>query len=498
MTDFSHPRRKADTLYFQLAEELAQAIASGLLKRGEKLPSIRKLSTQRQVSLSTVMEAYRELEDRGVIEARPQSGFYVCEAASAFVCPALTQPPSVPRNVVTPAELWPYHAHDLHKIKVDFGFAVLSPEVFPTQPLQRLLAQTTRYQPRMLADYGKPAGDLELRRHIARRALAWGGHFEAEDVLITNGCIEALNLCLRAVTQPGDVVAIESPTYFGLLQILESFQLKALEIPTHPQTGISIEALELATRNGEVKACLLIPNFSNPLGSLMPDENKKRLVELLASRNIPLIEDDIYGEFYRSGNRPRPAKAFDTTDNVMLCSSFTKVLAPGMRIGWVAGGRWRREIEKLKFINTYSTPLAFQQTIARFLENGGYDHHLRRLRRIVAEQVDGAVAAIRRYFPADTRLNVPQGGFALWIELPEAINTRELLNLAMPEGISFAYGELFSPSHSYQNCMRICAVEPWTTRHERAIQRLGELCQQLLAQRAADGAASVLPAGEAA
>ncbi|WP_051711105.1 aminotransferase-like domain-containing protein [Andreprevotia chitinilytica] len=480
MSDFATPRRKADTLYFQLAEELAQAIASGLLKRGEKLPSIRKLSTQRQVSLSTVMEAYRELEDRGLIEARPQSGFYVCNAAQLFKAPALTQPPSAPREVVTPAALWPYHASDIHKLKVDFGFAVLSPELFPIQQLQRLLAQITRYQPRILAEYGKPPGDMELRRHIARRALAWGGHFEAEDVLITHGCIEALNLCLRAVTKPGDVVAIESPTYFGLLQILESFQLKALEIPTHPQTGISIEALELATRNDQVKACLLIPNFSNPLGSLMPDENKKRLVELLASRDIPLIEDDIYGEFYRHGNRPRPAKAFDTSDNVMLCSSFTKVLAPGMRIGWVVGGKWTRAIEKLKFINTYSTPLHSQQTISRFLENGGYDHHLRRLRRAVAEQVDGAVDAIRRYFPADTRLNVPQGGFALWVELPEAINTRELLDLALVEGISFAPGELFSPSHSYQNCMRICCVEAWTTKHERAIQRLGEFCQQLL------------------
>ncbi|WP_432720506.1 PLP-dependent aminotransferase family protein [Jeongeupia wiesaeckerbachi] len=473
-------KRKFDTLYFQLAEEMAQAIAAGVLKTGERLPSIRRLSAQRQISLSTVMEAYRELEARGLIEARPQSGFYVRTMHAAFSTPALTQPPAEPREVVTAPILWPYQVNESQSIRVDFGLAILSPELYPTQQLQRLLAQTTRYQPRTLADYGKPAGDMELRRHIARRSLAWGGQFEADDVLITHGCLEAINLCLRAVTEPGDVVAIESPAYFGLLQILESFKLKALEIPTHPQTGISIEALELATRDGRVKACLLIPNFSNPLGSVMPDDNKKRLVEMLSSRNIPLIEDDLYGEFFHHGSRPRPAKAFDRDGNVMLCSSFTKALAPGMRVGWVVAGRWRRELEKLKFINTYSTPLALQQTIARFLENGGYDHHLRRLRRAVAEQVDGAVSAIRRYFPKDTRLNVPQGGYVLWVELPECVDTRELLRLSLAEGINFAPGELFSPSRSYRNCLRICCVEPWTTRHERAIQRLGELCQGLI------------------
>ncbi|WP_255989433.1 aminotransferase-like domain-containing protein [Chitinolyticbacter albus] len=486
MNDVSSPlQRKSDTLYAQLADELAQAIASGVLKAGEKLPSIRKLSAQRHVSLSTVMEAYRSLEDRGLIEARPQSGFYVARLP-VLRTPGLTQPPREPLEVVTPPVLWPYQASELKPIRVDFGLAILSPEFYPNQQLQRLLSQVTRHSPRMLSDYGKPVGDPELRRHIARRALAWGGQFESDEVLITHGCLEAINLCLRAVTKPGDVVAIESPAYFGLLQMLESFQLKALEIPTHPQTGISIEALELATRDGQVQACLLLPNFSNPLGCLMPDENKQRLVELLAERHIPLIEDDLYGEFFHRGDRPRPAKAFDPPveqggGNVMLCSSFTKALAPGMRIGWVVAGRWQREIERLKFINTYSTPLALQQTIARFLDNGGYDHHLRRLRRIVAEQVTAAVEAIQRYFPADTRLNVPQGGYVLWVELPPQIDSRELLRDSMAEGINFTPGELFSPSRSYRNCMRICCVETWTTRHEAAIRRLGELAQQRLA-----------------
>ncbi|MEN9658359.1 MAG: hypothetical protein RL571_1824 [Pseudomonadota bacterium] len=486
MTDLSLPnanqRRKTETLYFQLAGELAQAIQSGVLQLGEKLPSIRKLSAQRQVSLSTVMEAYRELEDRGLIEARPQSGFYVQKHRNGFSAPELTQPPQQARQVVVDPMWLPATLARLHDIKIDFGFAILAPALFPNQQLQRLLAQVTRHSPELIADYGRPAGDVELRRQIARRALNWGGQFEAEEILITQGAIEALNLCLRAVTQPGDVVAIESPAYFGLLQILESFQLKALEIPTHPQTGISIEALELATRSDEVKACVLLPNFSNPLGSLMPDENKKRLVELLAERHIPLIEDDLYGEFYYKGDRPRPAKAFDKEGNVMLISSFTKTVAPGFRIGWVVAGRHHQKVEQLKFINTFSNAMPLQRTIAKFLESGGYDHHLRRLRRACFDQVMLAVAAIERFFPSDTRLHVPQGGYVFWIELNAVVDTLLLLQHALREGISFTPGPLFSPSHSYRNCLRICCNEPWGARHDHAIERLGELVQQQISE----------------
>ncbi|WP_410498333.1 PLP-dependent aminotransferase family protein [Chitinibacter sp. S2-10] len=469
------------TLYMQLAEEMAQAIESGVLRVGEKMPSIRKLSGQRQLSLSTVMEAYRELEDQGLIEARPQSGFYVRQRRNMAI-PDLTAPPKNPSHVfidplLTPSALWQING----EIKVDFGMAVLSPKLFPNAQIQRLLSQLGRQYPDLIADYGESKGDLELRRQISRRSLLSGGQVEAEEVIITQGGIEALNLCLRAVTKPGDVVAIESPAYFGLLQILESFELKALEIPTHAKTGISIEALELATRNGEIKACVLIPNFANPLGSLMPDENKQRVVQLLEERNIPLIEDDIYGEFCYSGDRPIPAKVFDKTGNVMLISSFTKIVAPGFRIGWVVAGKWQKQIEQLKFINTYSTPVLLQRTIAKFLETGGYDHHLRRLRKSCAEQVHQAVDAIGRYFPADTRLNMPQGGYVLWVELNKGIDTITLLQEALMEGISFTPGSLFSPSHSYRNCLRICCVEPWTTRHEKAIARLGELAQRQLA-----------------
>ncbi|XZG71760.1 aminotransferase-like domain-containing protein [Chitinibacteraceae bacterium HSL-7] len=468
-------------LYQQLADELTEAIASGRYRSGERMPSVRKLAQERGLSLTTVVEAYRTLEDRGLLNARPQSGYYVQ--------PAQTAGPSLLPPLIHSHPFWPEGAKPSGEVRTDFGYAILHAEWFPVHALQRVASQIMRDDPAVLADYGESRGDIELRRHIARRALSWGGRFDADEVVITSGCLEALNLCLRAVTRPGDVVAVESPTYFGLLQILESLGLQALEIPTDPKTGVSLEALDLATRQHAVKACLLIPSYANPIGSLMPIERKMKLVRLLAERGIPLIEDDIYGEFGTAPARVQPAKAFDPPleaggGNVMLCSSFNKVLAAGMRVGWVVAGRWQREIERLKFVNTYSTPALFQKTIAAFLENGGFDHHLRRLRRTLSEQVKVAHQCVVEAFPQGTICRFPEGGYILWVELPEALDARRLLAAALAEGINFAPGELFGAAGRYRHCFRLCVTQTWTTRHEAAVRRLGALAAELLpAQR---------------
>ena len=297
---------------------------------------------------------------------------------------------------------------------------------------------------------------------------------------ITAGGIEALNLALRATTQPGDVVAVESPTYFGLLQLFESMGLKALEIPTDPEHGISLPALELATRDGGVAACVLMPNFSNPTGSLMSDMAKQQLVRLLAERQVPLIEDDIYGEFYQGRERPRPAKAFDETGNVLYVASYTKLVAPGMRVGWIAPGRYRSRVEILKYINTFSTPAITQATLARFLESGGYDHHMRRLRKLCNNQLARLNDGLDRYFPAGTRWTQPKGGYLCWVELPQGADSTALLRQSAEEGISFAPGPLFSARHAYRNYLRLCAGEPWSDQVETRLRRLGELVHRQL------------------
>lgn len=479
-------------LYQHLADDVARMIASGTLRPGDKLPSLREMRVRRQVSLSTVTEAFRVLEDRGLIEARPQSGFYV-RSARQLAPLAPSTPLPVPAAVSVNKLLWRFMAIN-ENTRPTFGNAVPAPSLFPTAQLQKLMADVVRRGESLFSDYGCTAGVPELRRQIARRALQWGGQLAAEDILVTCGGIEALSLCLRAVAQAGDVVAIESPSYFGLLQLLESHGIQALEIPTDPVTGLSIEALDLATRHGQVKACILVPNFSNPLGSLMPDTHKQRLVALLAQRGIPLIEDDIYGEFYFGHQRPLPAKAFDTTGNVLYCGSFTKIVAPGLRVGWVVGGRYQAKLEVLKYINTHNTSALLQQVLARFLENGGFDRHMRRLRKHCAEQVAQVMAAVLRDFPAGTQVTPPQGGYVLWVVLPAGVDGVALMEEAYLEGISFAPGALFSVSQDFSRCIRLSCGAPWTPELAAALKRIGELAQQQMRHRGVQLAAAVTAA----
>ena len=291
-----------------------------------------------------------------------------------------------------------------------FSAALPAAELLPVAALQRLYAGVARRHPKLLEggshfNMNEPA----LVRQLVRRSLAWGGPLAAEEIVITNSCTEALGLCLRAVTKPGDTVAVESPAYYLMLQLIETLGLKALEIPTDPRDGMSVEALDMASRNGQIAACLLVPNASNPLGSMMPDEKKRQLATLTAARGIAVIEDDIYGDLYFGKQRPWPIKAFDKTGNVMLCSSFSKCLSPALRIGFVAAGRYRAAIALQKAITSGGTNPITQNVLAEYLESGSYERHLRNLRRIYERQVESMRAAVSRYFPAETRIHSRRG-----------------------------------------------------------------------------------------
>jgi DNA-binding transcriptional MocR family regulator len=463
-------------LYEELAHRLSQAIAAGSLRAGDRLPSVRQLSIQHRVSISTATQAYRCLENRRLIEARPKSGHFVLSRTSRLAEPAPSAPPAAARFVGVNESVMEYLACSERPGVAPLGCATPHETLYPSEKLQRLIASIGRRRPELLARYLMSPGSEALRTAIARRAVDFGCALDPDDVIVTNGCTEALNLALRAVARPGDTIALESPTYFTLLQIIESLGMKALEIPTHPREGMSLEALELATREpGAVKAVMLIPNFSNPLGSLMPDEKKERVVRMLEARGIPLVEDDIYGECYFGRSRPFVAKKWDTSGNVLLCSSFTKSVAPGLRIGWIAPGRFRREVEQLKFITSISTPELPQLAIAEFMANGGYDHHLRRLRSAFVQQVQQMGEAVAEHFPAQCRLTQPAGGFVLWVELPPQVDSVRLFEAARDQGIAIGPGTMFSSSGKYRNFIRLNCGHPMTARLELAVARLGEL-----------------------
>jgi DNA-binding transcriptional MocR family regulator len=473
---------KSDTLYNDVADKVTRLIEAGTLRPGEKIPSVRKLSQQLKVSVSTVLQAYRLLEDRGQIEAKPQSGYYVrARFWQKSVEPAMTQPPIRTTEVAIGEMAARVLQEGQRRDLVPLGAALQGPDVLPVRQLNRSLAAITRRSPTAGGSYDSPAGNEMLRVQIARRSLDAGCAISPDDVITTAGCQEAVGFCLRAVAKPGDTIALESPTFYGILQLIEMLGFKAVEVPTDPRTGVCTDGLTKVLDSTPVAACLFVTNYNNPLGSCVPDECKQKLVKLLAARGIPLIEDDIYGDLGFGPQRPKTCKAFDEDGGVLLCSSFSKTLAPGYRVGWCVPGRYREKVERLKLFTNIANATLPQMAIAEFLATGGYDHHLRRMRKAFQDQVARVSDAVCEHFPDGTRLTRPGGGFVLWVEMDERVDALRLHELALAERIGIAPGPIFSASGKYRNCMRLNCEAPWSDRIEGAVERLGRLVKGMVA-----------------
>ncbi|MCY0966774.1 PLP-dependent aminotransferase family protein [Parathalassolituus penaei] len=470
------------SLYEQIADDISTNIMNGLYRPGERLPGVRQLAQARGVSIATVMAAYRNLENRTLVEARDRSGFYVCgHSQKRLPEPAVAAFTPAPAPV-TGQELVAAMARAASApATIQLGAAVPDSSFVPMRQLQASMATMARHHGLEAMTYQFPPGLAELRRQIARRMVNRGCVVSADDVVITNGCQEALIIALQATTSPGDLVALESPAYYGLLQVLESLQLKALEIPVHPSTGLSLEALELALSRWPIKACVVVPNFNNPLGFCMPDEHKQRLVDLLNQHEVALIEDDVYGDLGYHRERPKSCKGMlraGMADRIYYCSSFSKTLAPGLRIGWLSAPTSQRaRVEHLKYVQNMGVNSLAQRVVADFLENGGYDRHLRQLTSALALATSRMASAIQQYFPAGTRVSRPEGGYVLWLELPEGVDAIRLTQQALQRGISIAPGPLFSASGRFGNCIRLSCACRWNPALEQGLQTLASLIE---------------------
>jgi len=466
-------------LYERVSGEIAALIQGGTYRVGERLPSIRQLSSKLNVSINTVMQAYSVLEDRRVIQARPQSGYYVCPRAPEITVKPVSRRQSMVPTEVTYCELCRQVIHNMmNRDLLPLGSAIPGAQNLPVDKLNRIMAAALRRFGEQSVAYMMPPGSERLRTQIAKRSLLTGFSVSPDEVLITSGCVEAVQLALRVTCKPGDTIAVESPFYFNFLQLIAEMGLKALEIPSTPREGISLEALSYAIENNKISACLVIPNFSNPLGSLMPDERKRELVQLLAQHEIALIEDDIYGDLTFGAERPITAKSFDRKGLVIYCSSFSKTLAPGYRVGWAIGGRFQPEMERLKMMSNLACASPPQLALAEFLATGGYDHHLRAIRRTYARNVSQMADAVVRYFPEGTRMTHPGGGFILWVEMPEGTDSVAMYHRALEQGIGITPGSIFSLSGKYRNCIRLSAAV-WDERMERGIATLGRLAAEV-------------------
>jgi len=467
--------------YEKFADEIAELIRTGVLGPGEKVPSVRHASRTYGVSPSTVFQAYYLLEDRGLIQARARSGYFVREHAKRPLHePELTAHAAQTTEVDVSELVFSVLASLKDPHTVPFGSAFPSPDLFPLPRLAKSMAHALRrLSPHeIIADM--TAGNADLRRQIALRYMVSGVMLPMEELVISNGAMEALNLCLQCVTQPGDLVAIESPTFYACLQVLERLQLKAVEIPVHPREGIDLGALSESLKQLPIKACWFMSSLQNPLGASMSEEKKQALYELLVEHQVPLIEDDVYAELYFGSHPPKPVKSFDREGLVMHCSSFSKSLAPGYRIGWVAGGRYAEQIARLKLMTTISPSVPAQAALADYLQHGGYDRHLRKLRHGLEMQQSAMLASAARHFPASTRVTRPAGGYFLWFEFPERLDSLQMLSLALAQGISLAPGPIFSASQGFRHCARLNYGHPWNPRSEQAMEVLGRLVAGLL------------------
>lgn len=475
-----------EPLYERLAEHYRRIIQSGTLAPGDRMPSVRVFMKQHRVSLSTALQTLRRLEDAGWLLAKPRAGYFVrrpvvSKLASVQEPEVTSSPPGAQfvglhetiSRVIERAHAFPN--------ALNLGGATGDVQFYPTARLQSLTMRLLRRRPTLLTEAGAPGGALEFRQAIAKRALSYDVVTSPDEVIVTSGGIDAVNLALRAVAQPGDTIAIESPAFFGLLQILESLGLRALEIPTSPTTGISLEALDVAlSAYGAVKALVVVPNLQNPLGSVMPNERKAELVKLCARHGVAIIEDDPYRELVETAHAARPIKSWDRDGNVIYCPTLSKVFAPGIRLGYILAGRWHNRVKMLKFAQSRLSDTLPQLVAAEFIGSGDFDRHLHRFRERLRVQRDDTCDAIARYFPQGTRLSPPDGGLLLWVALPEGVQSEQLFEAALAQGIRVAPGTIFSNSNLFNSFIRVSCPKPFDRDMEAAIRRLGQLVETMV------------------
>lgn len=464
-------------LYQQVINLIRDMQHDGLLAPGEKLPSLRNLAEKLSVSVPTVKQAYLELEFQGIITARPQSGYYLKSADINLNTPKKSRFPRKPVTV-SRQELIEQVYSAIHQPRnLSFGVANPIAALPPTKAINRAMRRVLSVAGDKALNYGPMQGYEPLRRQLAMRYLDYGLHLSPDQFVITNGAQEAINICLQIVANPGDVIAVESPCYFGVLELIESLGMLALEIPLCADNGLSLADVEKAVSSHNVKACVFSSTISNPMGCILADEKKAALVSYLESQNVALIEDDVYGDLHFDKQRGALAQKFSKKGLVLTCSSFSKTAAPSYRVGWVATPTYWEKVIKLKRAISCSSSLMNQWVITEFLRSGEYDRYVKQLRQKLLTNKERMLGLICRHFHRDVRVADAQGGTVLWLSLPNQVDGNDVFRKALESNISISPGSLFSPTNRYQNCIRLSYGLPWSSKIEEGIKALGDLCR---------------------
>jgi DNA-binding transcriptional MocR family regulator len=469
-------------LYLQIASRVAQMVASGALHSGQRLPSVRDSAVQNNVSAATVVQAFRHLEEHGILQPRPKSGYFVAPSGKTKAAGLLHKLGGDGEGQTAPKSDKPKQQTQSPSLRLSVSFAGYSPkdkDFFDVDRIRIALSRATRLKRETLTEYTTSVGTLALRNAVALRALHLGCALQADNIVITSSCIQAIDMCLQAVTKPGDMVAIESPTFYGFLDLLESLGLRALALPTDPRTGVSLPALQLALDTQPIKALLLVPTLSNPLASVMPLTHKRALARMVAQYKVPLIEDVVFNDLLATDARRRAVKAYDTEGWVMTCGSFAKTVSPGIRLGWVDAGRWSKELATQKRVRGTATNAVLEYALADLLTQGSYEAHLRRLCTLMKQRLDQARKLIQTHFPAGTKMNDPPAGYTLWVEMPEVVDSMRLFELCKAIGITIGPGRLFCASQRYQHYLRLSFAGAWGPKEQAALAEVGRQATQL-------------------
>lgn len=463
--------------YLAIASKLESMILQSAYPIGEKLPSLRLLSLRFNVSIGTMLKAVHLLMDKGLIQGKERSGYLVLRKPETAIGLAQSLQANATglglKSVKVPEELT--LSGSVAQPGISFFNAVLDTQLLPLNAIRRSLQQASRDLTGAHLVYEQANGNPLLRKEIARRSFHWQGAVLPDEIVITNGTLEAVGLCLRAVTTKGDAVVVQTPFYYGILQTIATLDLKIIELPGDTLSGVNLQQLEAVCASHKVAACLLISNFNNPNGAMMPNDKKREIATFAARMKIPVIDDDIYGDLHFGLERPANIKSYDKEGWVMLCSSFSKSVAPGYRIGWCAAGRFTAQVIKLKALTNVATASIVQLSLLQLLTTGAYDRHLRKLQPILHRLMLLTTQAIEKYFPVGTKISRPAGGLVLWIELPAGLDAVRLQQQASGLKIQIAPGPLFSNSGDYRNYIRISYSNLWNEKIETALRQLGAL-----------------------
>lgn len=453
---------------------IEENIRKGIFKPGHKLPSVREIKEQYQISISTIQNGYEHLMIAGLVESVSKSGYYVSNQINTQKAPAKPK-----KNIVVRDAIFKNHLALTTSLRIgrkisEFNVAAPGDLLIPQKILLRTMQQVIREQGAGLLRYYPSNGLAELKEHIVKRASAYQTIINSEELMITDGALQALYIALSAVCDTGDVVAVESPCVFSVLEVIRVLKLKVIEIPSDRASGFDVDLFKEACQKNAIKVVIVTPNFHNPTGIMLTDDQKLMLLAISLQHNVAIIENDIYGDLHFQGHRPTNIKRFDDSGLVLTYSSYAKTLAPGIRLGWLSAGKFTERAEQIKFALGSTVSPLYQETIKRLLSGSTYDRHVRTFRMQLAKNAYLATNLIATHFPENTCVTTPLGGYNIWVKLPDETDMSYFYDQCEKIGVRFTPGYTFSFSDTFEKYFRIVIADTFSPKRIEAIKLIGQ------------------------